>query len=66
MKPGKLYIWRNSVSHKTLAHQEAELLQKEAFQDMAKLWKPLQKLRRLHKDPQTLKLIEEMEKILTP
>ena len=57
---------------KTTDHVVAEMLQREAFQAMAKLWKPLQKLRRLAgglhpKDRnEMVKYIEEMEKILVP
>ena len=57
---------------KTNDHMVAEMLQKEAFLAMAKLWKPIRKLRHLagalpKKDrDEVLKLIEEMEKILVP
>lgn len=62
------------MSVKTTDHIVSDMLQREAFQAMAKLWKPLQKLRRLtvvapltkktHAD--ILAIIEEMEKILVP
>ena len=63
---------------KTVDHIVSDMLQREAFQAMSKLWGPLQKLRRqlclipmdgkgLEKwGEENMKLIEEMEKILVP
>lgn len=57
---------------KTTDHLVADMLQREAFLAMAKLWKPIRKLRHLagampKKDrDEIIKLLEEMEGILAP
>ena len=57
---------------KTNDHMVADMLQREAFMAMAKLWKPIRKLRHLagampkQDRDAVVKLLEEMEGILTP
>ena len=60
------------MTNKTRDHLVADMMQREAFQAMAKLWKPIRKLRHLacafpkQDRDAVVKLLEEMEGILTP